>query len=186
MNPYEPSRLADMELSDASPAAAGSRVADVATADFDWVVVFSGAVPVVAVPVAELRTWAQELSLSDAIRDATPAVIAHPDASVTSTLNSWAFSQMTGDTAVVVVDEAGHCRVWAGADLAEVRALARRRSAIDTRLPSDDIHIPEICRICRFTSAEGPCDAPVLFAEFPEPMPDCPNPKSISPHQFVW
>ncbi len=186
MNAYEPSRLADMELSDAAPAAAGSQVADVAAVGLDWIVVFSGTVPIAAVPASRLQAMTPELPLSEVIRDNPPTVIAHAEVSVASALNSWAFSQMSGDEAVVVVDDSGLCRVWAGPDLAEVRELAERRSAIDTRLPSDEIHIPEISRTCRFESGKGVCGAPVWFAEFPEPMPDCPNPNHVSPHRFVW
>ena len=103
MNAHEPSRLADMELCDAAPAAAGLRVADVVTAGRDWIVVFSGTVPVAAVPATRLRAMAPELSLWEVIRDRPPTVVAHAEASVASALNSWAFSQMPGDAAVVVV-----------------------------------------------------------------------------------
>ena len=107
MNAYEPSRLADMELSDAAPAAAGSQVADVAAVGLDWIVVFSRTVPIAAVPASRLQAMTPELPLSEVIRDYPSAVIAHAEVSVASALNSWAFSQMSGDAAVVVVDEAG-------------------------------------------------------------------------------
>jgi hypothetical protein len=30
------------------------------------------------------------------------------------------------------------------------------------------------------------CSAPVLFSEYPDPMPDCPDPNRLGPHQFAW
>jgi hypothetical protein len=186
MQTQEPSRLADMALFEAATAAADMRVADVADVGQTWIVVVDGPAPVAAAPAAALQNMPTELSLRAAIRAWPPAVIAHSAALVTSSLSSWAFTQMSADAPVVVVDDAGSCRVWAGEDLAEVRDWVGRRSAAGPLLIKNPSHIPKICRHCRFESGQELCCAPILFSEYPDPMPDCPNPNRLGLHQFAW
>lgn len=186
MENTEPSRLADMDLVEAATARADMRVSDISGTGDAWVVIVDGLDPVAAVSTDVMHELPPELSLRVVMRERPPAVIAHADASVAKSLISWAFTQMPADGVAMVVDDAGRCRVWAGEDLAEVRDWAGRRSAIDTRLPSDEIHIPKVCRSCGFMSGERLCTAVVSFAEFPDPLPDCPNLGGLTPHRFVW
>jgi len=182
----EPSRLAEMGLCDAVAVPARTPVAEISPGDGQWIVIREAGHPVAAVPAAVLRRVPPDRPVLDAVRDAPATVIAHAGESVAHALASWAFSQLAADGAAVIVDEAGGCRVWAGEDLAEVRDLAGRRTAIDTRLPGDEVRIPRLSRPCRFNGPGDPCAAVLSFAEFPEPMPECPNPGRLSPHRFVW
>jgi hypothetical protein len=182
----EPSRLADMSLVEAVTAAGQTRVREVSAEGCTCIVVLDAERPVAAVPTSVLRDLPPERSLLAIASEGPPTVIADAAASVARSLASWAFQQLPADGAAVIVDDAGACRVWAGEDLAEVRDLAGRRSAIDTRLPGDEVRIPRLCRSCRYSHRDEECPAIVSFAEYPEPMPPCPNPASLSPHQFIW
>ena len=175
-----------MGLVDAVTAAGLTRVREVSARDCAWVVVLDAGHPVAAIPTSALPDLPPERSLLAVAADLPPTVIADAAASVATSLASWAFRELPADGAAVIVDDAGACRVWAGEDLAEVRDLAGRRSAIDTRLPGDEVRIPRLCRPCRFGHRQEECPAILSFAEYPEPMPQCPNPASLSPHPFMW
>lgn len=185
MESGEPSRIGDMELSET--VSVGLDAFDVGVLDplSEWVVVVDKSGPLAAVPGTAFRSGPQPLSLAAVVRDRPPSVIAHADASVAKALSSWAFGQMLQDSAVIVVDDDGRLRVWAGDDLAEVRNLAGVRSGIDASLPGD-VHIPVIRRLCGYKSKLGDCPAVLAFDEFPDPMPDCPNPLGLDPHRFCW
>ena len=175
-----------MSLLDAVSAAGQTRAGEISAEDSTWIVVLDAGLPVAALPMSALRDMPPERSLLAIAGERPPTVIADAAASVARSLASWAFQQLPADGAAVIVDDAGACRVWAGEDLAEVRDLAGRRSAIDTRLPGDEVRIPRLCRSCRFSHQQEECPAILSFAEYPEPMPRCPNPASLSPHQFIW
>lgn len=175
-----------MSLLEAITVSAETRVSEISPRVCAWIVVLEGGRPVAAVPASALPRIPPDSPVLAAVRDRPATVIADADASVAGSLASWAFTQLAADGAAVIVDDARGCRVWAGEDLAAVRDLAGRRSAIDTRLLGDKSRIAKLCRICRFEYEEGKCAAFLSFAEFPEPMPECPNPGGLSPHHFVW
>jgi hypothetical protein len=185
------SRFRDMALSGAAAISVEqSGAGEGRDVDAPWVILIDpsgGVAAVVTREEASTHSW--DALLRPPLWSRRVVVVAHPDSSVVNGISSWAFEQagweLDRDVVVVVRDETKVWGVWHGPDLEEVLEIGTTRSDIDTVLPGD-VHIPELVRQCGYAAGGVDCGATMTFQEYPDPAPQCPNPRGLADHQFLW
>jgi hypothetical protein len=95
-----------------------------------------------------------------------------------------------GEVSALVLTEpgpgpAGVAGVVSGAALARAMLRGPTRGLSGPVLPGAPA-IPLIARFCGYLEAGAGCATPMSFPARPYPMPDCPNDRGLSAHQFAW
>ena len=119
-------------------------------------------------------------------------LVAAADLDVTVIWEAGAFKEFA-DASALVLTEPGAVRAG-GPGIAGVvsgqalTTLVRRgpvRGLSGPVLPGAPA-IPLIARFCGYLDSGAACATPMSFAARPYPMPDCPNDRGLTAHQFVW
>lgn len=160
-------------------------------------VVITGAsgLPVGLVRTERLLGVASELFLSEVARMHPPVVLVPAELPVGAAAQTPLVDRLpSGLPGVVIVSGDRPVGVWEREDV-DVVALefggATRGGGGGGGLPSDwllwgTIGIPKHARECGFAEDGRLCGDERTFPEKPDEMPECRNPRGLTPHRFVW
>ncbi|MFP5316864.1 MAG: hypothetical protein ACLGI2_01075 [Acidimicrobiia bacterium] len=167
-----------------SPITVRSALADSGGASW-LVIVDPDGQPVKVASREVLERTAPDASLETVMRRGAPLVVVDSNTPVPVAVASPAFGEVHPDTAVLVVRGDEVEGIWAGADLAGAFLSHGVRGLSDFDLPGR-IAIPKIVVQCGYSEGSTTCLDRRSFAERPDVMPECDNPKHLSAHAVVW
>jgi len=164
----------------------------------DWVVVTDEVgEPVGLVPGGQLLSahpqWSgapAEQRVADLV--SSPVAVLPAWLNIAQSLQTWAVQELAAattaseifDVGIVVVDEGRPVGVLAGAPMAQYLNVW---SSIDTQLGGGITSIGRVTHDCHYSEpGVDACKAIRSFSEMPDLMPDCDNPRKLTPHLFLW
>lgn len=143
--------------------------------------------PAALASAATLDHLPEDASLTDVLSDLAPVVVVPGELNVAQALTQPALRSVDPDAPGVLVTRAGEvCGLWSGASLASALVTFSGSRSLDAELPGKITHVPVIVRNCAFDGGVDLCLDRREFAERPDTMPPCANPRRLTPHGFVW